>query len=371
MGPDATDGLSGVTISINAMPPDSPAKSFIINSSSTDRIEALEIGKDVPAGFGDGLSGFFVYSKDLKKFVVDKGNNDYKDIDGILFNKAGTVLLQYPWGRADTVYAIPTGVTRVGYAAFYGNDTGDTIKVEELTIPASVTAINASNFMESWTKLKTVNYKARNISSASMAKAFPLTIEAINIDGNTVEAIPSNFLAGNTGIGTKSATITIPYGVRVINSGAFNTVNNIKTVYFNANLDGGTAPGATEGMFYNRSSITTVHFGNDVRLIPPRAFQGCSNITNIALNRVTNIGANAFDSCNLNSLIVPIGVSTIGASAFANNGQLTEVTFGDTNVDIGTGAFMAGTIAMDNTLLTTEKAGTYYFVSGTGWVKRP
>jgi hypothetical protein len=44
---------------------------------------------------------------------VDGTNNDFSSRDGILFNKAQTILIQYPGGKAGT-YTIPSSVTSIG-----------------------------------------------------------------------------------------------------------------------------------------------------------------------------------------------------------------------------------------------------------------
>jgi hypothetical protein len=75
---------------------------------------------------------------------VNSGNANYASIDGILYNKALTTLIQYPAGKvaAFTSLNIPSSVENISYSAFYGctNLTG------ELTIPTSVTSIGSSAF---------------------------------------------------------------------------------------------------------------------------------------------------------------------------------------------------------------------------------
>jgi hypothetical protein len=56
----------------------------------------------------------------LTSFSVDSNNPNYTDIDGILFNKAQTTLIQYPAGKSGESYSIPGGVTKISNYAFYG-----------------------------------------------------------------------------------------------------------------------------------------------------------------------------------------------------------------------------------------------------------
>jgi hypothetical protein len=54
----------------------------------------------------------------LAAITVDALNPAYVSVDGVLFNKDQTVLLQYPTGRTGS-YTIPNTVTNIGNAAFY------------------------------------------------------------------------------------------------------------------------------------------------------------------------------------------------------------------------------------------------------------
>ena len=50
------------------------------------------------------------------------------------------------------------------------------------------------------------------------------------------------------------------------------------------------------------------------------AFNGCSRLRNVKLGEgLTEIPKNAFNSCGLTSIEIPVGVKTIGANAFSNN----------------------------------------------------
>ena len=92
------------------------------------------------------------------------GNRNFSSQDGVLFNKDGTALLQYPLGRGDAVYTVPSGVSAIGSAAFYGCNAltgvvltdgvknigekafGSCLSLAEVTIPASVTEIGYEAF---------------------------------------------------------------------------------------------------------------------------------------------------------------------------------------------------------------------------------
>jgi len=71
---------------------------------------------------------------------VAEGNEIYSSVDGILFNKEKTVLLQYPAGREESSYIIPSSVTTIGYKAFFGS------KLVSITILSDITEIGERAF---------------------------------------------------------------------------------------------------------------------------------------------------------------------------------------------------------------------------------
>ncbi|MBQ2828936.1 MAG: leucine-rich repeat protein [Clostridia bacterium] len=55
----------------------------------------------------------------LKSITVHKDNKNYcSDENGVLYNKDKTILMQYPCGKEDTCYVIPSGVETVDYGSF-------------------------------------------------------------------------------------------------------------------------------------------------------------------------------------------------------------------------------------------------------------
>jgi len=80
-------------------------------------------GIDIPASVTDIGEGVFASNSSLLSINVDAANPSYSSSSGILFNKAGTELILYPGGIAETSYAVPSGVTDIAANAFYGNAT--------------------------------------------------------------------------------------------------------------------------------------------------------------------------------------------------------------------------------------------------------
>ena len=84
--------------------------------------------------------GAFGGCSSLTKIVVGENNPRYSSLDGVLFNKYQTTLIQCP-GRKSGTYIVPDGVTSIGMVAF--------LKCSNLTsviIPDSVTEIGMGAF---------------------------------------------------------------------------------------------------------------------------------------------------------------------------------------------------------------------------------
>ncbi len=72
----------------------------------------------------------------LTAITVDALNSVYSSVDGALFDKNRTLLIQYPGGEAGSSYSIPNSVSNIGDDAFAGDEHLITV-----TIPNSVTNI--------------------------------------------------------------------------------------------------------------------------------------------------------------------------------------------------------------------------------------
>jgi hypothetical protein len=85
--------------------------------------------------------GPFSYCNNLESIILEEGNQFYTMDDGVLFNKAKTILVQCPAKSGKEKYTIPNSVTKIGKEAFFGCQA-----LIFVTIPNSVTRIGNGAF---------------------------------------------------------------------------------------------------------------------------------------------------------------------------------------------------------------------------------
>ena len=120
--------------------------------------DALLVGKLQIVEIGAGLVGptdtQFIGGSRLSAIKVAEGNPLYSSIDGSLYSKDGTTLIQYPYAKTSEVLIIPDGVTEIIQSACYGNK-----HLKNVVIPDSVLTIGQYTF-----------YDGHNIESIRVGK---------------------------------------------------------------------------------------------------------------------------------------------------------------------------------------------------------
>ena len=147
-------------------------------------IETVYIGKDVEQLDGNA----FFNLRALKKIIVDKDNEYYCDIDGVLYTKDKTVLLHCPaaYEKIDT-YVVPSTVTKIARAAFCYSD------IKTIYFPEGLKEIDNLAFLKAEKLEKIYSYKSdkENLVTdesavADLGKVYeslPEGIERIGLDG--------------------------------------------------------------------------------------------------------------------------------------------------------------------------------------------
>jgi hypothetical protein len=299
----------------------------------------------------------------LTSIKVDENNKTFSDIDGVLFNKEVTEIIQFPEGRTDTEYTIPNTVNLIGESAF--EDCNNLISV---TIPDSVTTIgdNAFRFCNNLTSIiipdsvtligsnafpfKSGNYEYSILSDRTaeitdyMGEETELVIPA-EIDGYTVTSI--GFYAFTNG--DSLISITIPDSVTSIRDYAFSDCDNLTSIII---PDSVTSIG--EGAFHYCLQLTSIEISDSVISIGDYAFEECDNLTSITVSE-NNINYSSLDGVFFNKdktelikypegkigdeYTIPDSVTSLLGWAFYDCDSLTSITIPDSVTSIEKFAF--------------------------------
>lgn len=95
---------------------------------------------NIPASVKSIDDSFTRSSLYLSEINVDKNNEYYSSIDGVLFDKKAQTLLRYPEGKPDKSYTVPETVTAIKNDAFFN------ASFDSITIPSTVVLIEPGAF---------------------------------------------------------------------------------------------------------------------------------------------------------------------------------------------------------------------------------
>ena len=84
----------------------------------------------------------FVNSEKLTTISVDANNPNYRDLDGVLYNKNITKIINYPTKKPGEIYTLPNTVNTIGGYAFSYSD------LKEVEVPEGLINVNESAFKE-------------------------------------------------------------------------------------------------------------------------------------------------------------------------------------------------------------------------------
>ncbi len=214
-------------------------------------LEEINIGNGLKTmARGTNYDGVFGGCPARKKLTVGANNTYYKAVNNALVSANGKILY-----LANAQAETPAGVTQIEEGAFEG------LEVTEITIPDTVTTLNAQIFKDSAVESVTIGSGVSNISTLGLfygcnaltsitVKSANTTYKSagnciLNATGNHVvagcktSAIPSGVVSiGNRAfMGCKELTeIVLPSGVEKVGEYAFNYCEGLKKVTLPASM---------------------------------------------------------------------------------------------------------------------------------------
>ena len=243
----------------------------------------------------------FVNCVNLTELTVGEGNPVYSSVNGVLFDKRQTLLIQCPGGKSGD-YPVPGSVIRVGDNAFdtclhltgvalsngvtcIGNKAFSYCnRLQSVRLPGSLTNIGDSAFLH-----------CKNLTEIEVDERNPVFSGAdgvlFNKDRTTLIAVPQG----------KTGDYGVPAGVTDIGDKAF--------LYC--------------------GGLASVKIPDGVTRIGVHAFAECKGLTNVVIGvGVTGIGDSAFRSCvGLATVEIPVKVENIGNNAFWYCKGMTGIRF--------------------------------------------
>ena len=283
-------------------------------------------------------SSVFYGCTNLEDITVSEDNSYYKSIDGVLFDKAGTTLMQYAIANSRNSYTIPETVIYINDRAFQGCS-----NVSSIIITNGVLSIGKYVFSDCICLTDiTIADSVTSIDDYAFSGCICLTDLVIPDSVTSIGDYAFRKCTGLTSIVIPDTTITIG---KAILSGCTNlteiTVPLLSTYSFNTHSFIGYYWGMTTPFIISSSQLTTINISNEISAFCDYAFAGCAGITNLTIpESVTNIGAFAFQGCiGLTSIIIPESVTSIGDCAFFACRGLTNVNIPSSVTSIGSSIF--------------------------------
>ncbi len=283
------------------------------------RLTRVDLPKSLESINGSAFRG--AYS--LTKINVDSANGKLTSADGVLFDKAKTILVAYPAGISSS-YTLPDSTVTVGQYAFSCSSSSSVglnkaVKIEknafeksairEVVIPNSVTSLGASVFGNC------------------------ICLSKVTI-GTGVTTIPGYAFLGDVSL----SSISIPAGVEKIDSYAF-AQSGLTSVSIAQN----SKLAEIGSVAFANTFIEKINLPKSLVTIDSGAFASCYSLSEVTFaqgSALATIGEDAFaDSISLKSVSLPSGLVTLGDGAFSNGGMTGTVVIPASVTYFGAGAF--------------------------------
>lgn len=259
----------------------------------------------------------------LTAIWVDEANTSFSsDINGLLYDKEKTVLMQIPSGctqnctiSASVTTILPTALDYCNYLTGFTVDSGNVAYSSD----ASGVLFN---------KDKTVLLKAATTLSGAYTvpesvirienSAFYLTRLGTIVIGNQVEEIGARAFYDSR----YTTSVILGAGLKSIGSDAFYNCSDVDILL----------PEGLETIDYGafqESSLMSVTVPDSVTNLGRSVFRDCMNMSSAVLGKgITEIPDSAFYGCSsLRNVTIPHGVKKIGGGAFTNCNSLSTVSY--------------------------------------------
>lgn len=209
----------------------------------------------IPASVTNLGRAVFAYNIQLTNIMVDPANPAFSSLDGVLFNKSQTTLVEFPCGLGGS-YTVPGSVTNIGWAAM------SSCAISSLNIPSTVTFI----------EIYALN-ACLNLTNIAVAGANP------------------NYVSVGGVLFDKAQTVLIQYPCALGSN--YVVPNGVKEIYYDS---------------FSYSGIARITLPPSVEAVDFESFYSCTNLGSVVIpGAVTNVGTDCFGYCTNLSTIYFLG----------------------------------------------------------------
>jgi len=284
-------------------------------------------------------------------FTVDPENMTFSAVDGVLYNKTQTQLVQVPASRTGE-FTVPSTVTTINGASFNGCNS-----LSIVNIPSSVTTIITPTF---YNCSAAINVDANNTAYSS--------IDGVLFDKQQTSILHAPYsLSGNYNIPSTVTTIgyavfyncseltsiSIPENIKSIVSNVFNGCRKLNLIRLLA---------STPIEIYNEL-LKDIDIENCILQVPGgtiaayKSATGWKNFKNIVEPVATNAASDiTFNSATLNGVVPYIGAEPVTSYGFCWN-TTGAPTVADSKIDKGATNVVS---AFSNTIADLTEGTKYY-----------
>ena len=208
-------------------------------------LETIYIGKNVALFNSEMLSG----CTSLKNIKVSEGNPNYSSVNGVLFNKDKTKLIQYPSGVSMKGYVIPSTVKEVSSVAFDDCEGFyDEVSLNNIVYVGDCLLYYRVPYGE---KREYISIKKGTRMIGSFAFEYNSKIRGISLP-DEIRIISAEAFSGCDSL----QTIYIPAGIKYIGSYAFSSSYELTDIYY----------GGTETQWNKIENIENVGLSENVTI---------------------------------------------------------------------------------------------------------
>lgn len=286
----------------------------------------------IPASLTSFGAGAFAACHSLTAITVEEANTVYTDVDGVVYDKAKTTLIEYPAGNTRSDYTVLNTVTALKEDAFYGS-----WNLYTVYLPESLQEIRREAFFD----CQGLNYiqipdNVIQISNHAFAQCWNLT----SVYLNDTSKLPRISYEAFAYCGLQS--FRVPANVSTMAQGAFTGCYNLTSFTFAANSK---LESISAYMFDGCDNLQSITFeeGSALSSIQAHGLEGMRKLTSVDFGdaKITNIDNFAFRFCeSLTRVDLPEGVTEIGRYAFYYCTSLNEVSIPKSVEFIGRFAFL-------------------------------